>query len=160
MIKKLKYYLLVFFSVYFIANLTAQNLTIEETLKYINEKINSNKIPEDENAEYFWQVSDEGMLTITKYNQQTWNLSQSVYLKSLDTTSIILNNNNYMTDYYFTIDISCKYGQSNITKTYSRDLRISVICIRFLPDKELADRLKNAIIYLLRKAYENPNFKG
>ena len=140
--------------------ITAQNLTIDETIKYINEKINENKISEDENAEFLWQVSDDGKLTITKYNQNVWNLLQSVYLKSLDTNTVFLNNNNQSTDYYFTLEVACKNKENNVTKTYSRDQQISAICIRFKPDKEVADRLKNALIYLIRKAYGQANFKG
>jgi len=140
-------------------HLSGQNLNIDETIQYINEKLNINKITDDENAEFVWEVSADGKLTITKYVNKTWIMSQSVNLKSLDTNSIFINKSNDQTDYFYTLEIACKNGGNNITKSYKRDLRISVIYLRFKPDKEVADRLKNAITYLIRKANERQDFK-
>ena len=160
--KLFRYIFFLFFTLIilnFPVHLSAQNLNIDETIQYINEKLKINKIADDESAEFVWQVSDDGKLTITQYINKVWNMSQSVYLKSLDTNSIFINKSNDQTDYFYTLEIACKNGNNNITKSYKRDLRISVIYLRIKPDKEVADRLKNAITYLIRKANERQDFK-
>lgn len=137
----------------------SQTLNINETLQYISDKINTNRIPADENVKYIWQVNAQGRLTIEKSVSGKTELSQSVFLKMLDTNTVLINNNNDQSEYFYTIEISCVNRNNSIVKKHVHDQMISSIYIRLKPDAETARRLRNAIIYLVRKAHERPEYK-
>lgn len=138
-----------------------QDLNIDQTIEYINKKINDHKASVDVNAKFVWELSPEGKLTITQYVNEEWNFSQSVYLKALDKNKVFINDENIDQEtYFFTINVRCKDENTDVIKKYKRYARSSSIFIRIAPDEKCANQLKNAIGYLITLGEAKTEYKS
>ncbi len=145
-----------------IINISSQDLNMQETIDYINEKINSNKqIMEDNNAKYFWEVSADGKLTITRFvTYNVFHSSQSVFIKSLDADKVQIIDDIQTAEYYLSIRIPCKGNKEDVTRKWDACIKKSSgIYFRIGPDPDIARKLKNAIIYLIKLGEKNPDYK-
>ena len=143
-----------------ISSAKAQDLNINQTLEYLNKKINDNKAPIDNNITYKWEINDDGQLTINQYVNGDLYLSQSVYLKTLDKNRIVINNDNFdQEEYFYTIQIKCKNNLLNVLKKSRRSQRVSSLFIRIAPNEVLVNQIKNAISTLIYQAESTQEFK-
>jgi len=139
--------------------LKSQDLNINQTLEYINKKVNDYKASIDQNVTYVWEIDKVGRLTITQYVNNEFNFSQSVYLKALDKNKIFINDENLdQDDYFYTIHIKCKNNNRDVLKKYRRMIPSSSIFIRLFPDERSVNQLKNAITYLIILAESKSEF--
>ncbi len=134
----------------FYTRVNAQDMTLNQTLEYINKKINENKAINDKNMMYVWEVDNAGRLIITQYINDEWFFSQTVYLKSLDKCNIVINDENSdQSEYFFTLNVKCKNNKANVARKHRRTLKTSSVFIRIAPNLEVANQIRNAISTLI-----------
>ena len=138
----------------------AQDLNINQTLEYLNKKINDNRATMDNNIEYKWEINDDGQLTISQYVNGDLYLSQTAYLKSLDKNRIVINDANFdQEEYFYTIQIKCKNNLLNVLKKGIRSQKVSSIFIRIAPNEITVNQIKNALTTLIYQAESTQEFK-
>ena len=149
------------FILFAITQIKSQDFNIQQTLDYINKKVNDNKSFTDKDKNYVWEVDKDGKLTITQYVNNEWNFSQSVYLKALDKNRININDDIFDQDsYFYTINVKCLNNSADVIKKYKRIIHSSSIFIRLVSDDRVANQLRNAISYLILLSEQKPEYKS
>lgn len=148
---RIKFLLAVLLS--FVAYNSAMGQSATETLKYINDIVNSEAaaVTKFQGQKYVWRVAPDGLLTIKLFHRDGYVLdTKTFYLKTLCN------------------DISCTtiesmpdYGSNrppiiilSMTSKSGKQLRLS------MGDDESANRIKNAIFHLVTLAKTNKAYKG
>lgn len=139
------------------SNALSQELTIQETIDYINEKLNldGNKDKLNKEARFEWSVTKDGKLIIKRYWYNKLSIETSIYLKQLDTSLVQVYKETGNTKVFGLIKIYAKgnfqftcrslkdeYSEEKIYETFMIDLS-------FNADQTLTNQLKNSIDHLI-----------
>ena len=137
--------------------LLPQTLSVQETIDYINEKLNmdGNKDSDDKNASYEWSVTKDGKLIIKRFkNKELWS-ETSVYLKQLDTSLVQVYREQGNPRVFGLIKIYSK-TDNGITKRFLKTedsdekiVHFFMENISFNADQVLTNQLKKAIDHLV-----------
>ncbi|MDP1747070.1 MAG: hypothetical protein Q8L90_15960 [Bacteroidota bacterium] len=157
----MKIFLTVIFFIITIIKITAQTLSVPETVDYINEKLEINKTNSDviDKAKVIWEVSNNGKLTITRYWNNKLSGTYSVYLSDLEKDNVEILINDAMPS-YSRIQLNSKDKKSTIndkTNDASHNTFYLEIFFKYTPD--VAKQLKNAIVSLIKEAETNKTYR-
>ncbi len=159
-VRHIKVIIIIIFLFSGIVSAYTQKPDISGTIQYITDKINNNKsLFDDQYAKYVWEISGDVKLTITRYWNDNFESSQSVFVKMLDIKNIqIIDNDD--SEYSYSIVIHCIKEEKAVIKTWENSTKSSsVIYIKFSPNKDVARQLKNAIEHLIRLSEEKTEYK-
>lgn len=164
--KYILFALISFSNVIIPSKLCSQELNIQETLDYINEKLNidGNKNYEKYDS-YEWSITKDGKIIIKRFHYKVLNQETSFYLKQLDPSFVgtykekdnpqfaeltvglikIYTKKDGITDRYFGVNDK-GYYDDKAGETISH---FFMTCLSFNQDELLTNQLKNAIDHLI-----------
>lgn len=127
----------------------SQELNINETIEYINEKLNKGHLKHE------WSVTVHGKLIIKRYWYGDLSSTDAMYLKQLDANSVYVSDSDW-------IRIRCK-GEKSCNhvifipegKSYNQQIYF----FRTDDDKNTKKQLANAIIHLIELANKESKYK-
>lgn len=137
--------------------LHSQELTIQETLDYINEKLNldGNKESGEEAASYEWSVTKDGKLIIKRFWNKILSSETNVYLKQLDTNLVEVYSEKGNSRIFGLIKIYSK-NENAITNRFLKKVDSEekiyhsfMINVSFSADQILTNQMKKAIDHLI-----------
>ncbi len=131
----------------------AQDFNIDETIEYINEKLNNNLPVIEIYAKYEWSVTKYGKLIIKHYWYEDLSSTQSMYLKQLDSSSIGISE-------YSWIYITCKENKNCVHgNSEGVSFNWKAYCFPYNNKEGTKKQLANAITHLIKLAHKKPEYK-